>query len=101
MSVAESSVPAAELMRPAGTKPSRSACRKRVSQRARASGASAWASARATRRRTSSMLRSSPLAYFSSSTSSLIGCAASVGAVVPAVRAATVGLVVMATPRQA
>ena len=74
ISVAVSSVPAAELMRPAGTKPRCCTCRKRASHCARCAGASTEASARATRSRTASMEVSSPLAYFSSSTSWLIGC---------------------------
>ena len=53
ISVAESSVPAAELMRPAGMKPRSCASRKRASQCARCAGGSAAASARATRARTS------------------------------------------------
>src|SRR5436190_3731006 len=75
MSVACSCTPAAEFMRPAGMKPSFWACRKRRSQWARRSSLSAWARARATRRRTSSMLASLPFAYFSSSVSRQISCA--------------------------
>jgi hypothetical protein len=75
MRVAASDVPAAECTRPAGTKPFSSACRKRASHAARSPAGSASASARATRRRTSAALFSSPLAYFSSSTSSLIAWA--------------------------
>src|ERR671914_2649133 len=74
MSVACSATPAAELMRPAGMKPSSWACRKRFSQCARSASRSTCASARATRRRTSVMLCSLPLAYFSSSVSRLISC---------------------------
>ena len=81
ISVAARSVPAAEWMRPAGTNPDASACANRASQAARSAGASAAASARATRARTSATLRSSPLAYFSSSTSELMGCEASVATV--------------------
>src|SRR5688500_595440 len=72
--VACSCTPAAELMRPAGMKPSSCACRKRASQKARRSAASGWARALATRRRTSPMLVSSPLAYFSSSVSREMTC---------------------------
>src|SRR5713101_6419824 len=74
MRVAWSWMPAAELMRPAGMKPSFCACRKRRSQCARRSSGSTWASARATRRRTSSTLASLPLAYFSSSVSREMSC---------------------------
>jgi len=72
--VADKDVPAAEAIRPAGTKPRRCASRNFASQWARCSGDSAAASARATRARTSSRLRSPFLAYFSSSTSALISC---------------------------
>ena len=65
ISVAWMPVPAAELMRPAGTKPLSSAQRKRAVQVSRWPAGSTSASARATRRRTSSIARSSPLAYFS------------------------------------
>src|SRR3954467_10334110 len=75
MRVACSCTPAAELMRPAGMNPSFCACRKRRSQWARRSSLSIWARARATRRRTSSMLASLPLAYFSMSVSRQISCA--------------------------
>src|SRR5260221_2372690 len=78
--VACRATPAAELMRPAGMKPSSCACRKRRSQVARRSSGSAWARARATRRRTASTLASSPLAYFSSRVSRQIDCSATRGA---------------------
>ncbi len=55
---------------------------KRRSQCARLSSGSAWASARATRRRTSSMLVSLPLAYFSISVSREISCAGSSAAAI-------------------
>jgi hypothetical protein len=74
ISVAVSWVPAAELMRPAGTKPRSCASRNFASQCARRSSASAWASAFATRRRTSPTVVSPPLAYFSISTSPEISC---------------------------
>ena len=74
ISVAERSVPAADWMRPAGRKPPCNAPRNRASQCARFSGFSARARARATRRLTSATVRSSSLAYFSSSTSSLMDC---------------------------
>src|SRR3989304_3041481 len=81
MSVAVSVVPAAELMRPAGTKPCSCASRKRFSQRARLSSASHEASARATRSRTSRTVFSLPLAYFSCSTSAQISCSGRFAAV--------------------
>src|SRR4249920_954546 len=74
MSVAVSVVPAAELILPAGMKPCSCASRNFASHCARLSSASAIASARATRRRTSSTVRSEPLAYFSRSTSPEISC---------------------------
>jgi hypothetical protein len=77
ISVAARPVPAAELMRPAGTKPRCCASRNLASHSARRASGSTAASARATRRRTSSTVRSSPFAYFSASTSALIGCAGS------------------------
>ncbi len=76
ISVAWMPVPAAELMRPAGTKPFSCAHRKRAAQASRWSSASACASERATRSRTSVMLCSSPFAYFSSRTSVEISCGA-------------------------
>src|SRR5258706_3864828 len=76
MSVACRLTPAAELMRPAGMKPSCCACRKRRSQAARRSSGSAWARARATRTRTCSTVASLPLAYFSISVSRQISCSA-------------------------
>ncbi len=77
ISVAWIPVPAAELIRPAGTKPFSSAQRKRAPHISRRSAGSASASARATRARTSAMVLSSPLAYFSSSTSVEMSCGAS------------------------
>src|SRR5262245_48880245 len=74
--VACSATPAAELMRPAGMKPSSCAWKKRRSHCARSLSRSTWASARATRRRTSVTVCSLPLAYFSSSVSRLISCSA-------------------------
>src|SRR5438105_8844725 len=73
-------VPHAELMRPAGMKPRSIAATKRASHCARRAGCSAAASPRATRRRTSATLASSPLAYFSRSTSTETSCASRVGA---------------------
>src|SRR6185295_3769355 len=81
MSVACRAMPAAELMRPAGMKPSSCACRKRRSQAARRSSGSTWARARATRRRTCSTVASLPLAYFSISVSRQISCSATLVAV--------------------
>src|SRR3990172_2756140 len=72
--VACSATPAAELMRPAGMKPSSSALRKRRSHFARSPSASTWARAFATGWRTWSTDDSSPLAYFSSSASRQISC---------------------------
>src|SRR6185369_11395818 len=70
INVACRSVPAAELIRPAGTKPFCWAHRKRSAQIERKlSSASAEATAVATRWRTSSTETSLPLAYFSCSTS--------------------------------
>ena len=69
MSVARKSVPAAELMRPPGIKPPSNVLKNASANRSTSAGCSHCASARATRRRTSSTLRSSPLAYFSSKTS--------------------------------
>jgi hypothetical protein len=74
ISVAASVVPAALLMRPAGTKPFSCASRNLASQWARLSSDSMAASARATRRRTSATVCSSPLAYFSTRTSPEISC---------------------------
>src|SRR6185295_504959 len=76
MSVACRLTPAAELMRPAGMKPSSWACRKRRSHCARRSSGSTWARARATRVRTCSTLASLPLAYFSIRVSRQISCSA-------------------------
>src|SRR5882672_3775718 len=67
--VAVSVVPAAELMRPPGMKPFSSASKNSGSHLP--GSTSAAANARATLRRTSSMLRSPPLAYFSTRTSML------------------------------
>src|SRR5271170_7320090 len=75
--VALSSVPAAELMRPPRMSPFCCARKNASSQRACRSGASTAANARATRRRTSSAVRSSPLAYFSSRTSAAMACGGS------------------------
>ena len=75
--VAASVVPAAGLMRPAGTKPFSCAHRKRASHWPRCFSSSLAASARATRRRTSCTEVSLPLAYFSTSTSPEISCSAS------------------------
>src|SRR6185312_7333237 len=77
--VAERSVPAADWMRPAGRKPCCMASTNFACHEARCSGASLCASARATRRFTASMVRSSPLLYFSSRTSSLMDWAESAG----------------------
>ena len=77
ISVAVSVVPAAELMRPAGMKPRSCASWNFASHCARRSSGSAVASARATRRRTSSTVRSCPLAYFSTRTSPEISCSGS------------------------
>src|SRR5258706_12060093 len=74
MSVAWSWMPAAELMRPAGMKPSSCACRKRRSQVPRLSSRSGWARARATRARTCSTVDSWPFAYFSISVSRQMSC---------------------------
>src|SRR5690348_14562452 len=71
------SVPAAELTRPPGMKPATIASKNRCSQYARSSGFSTSARPRATRRRTSSAVFSSALAYFSSSTSRQIACSSS------------------------
>ena len=83
INVAASGVPAAELMRPAGTKPRRWASRNFASQAARCSGASAAARARATRWRTWSSVVSWPLAYFSASTSVLMACGGKVARLRP------------------
>src|SRR6185437_11757896 len=80
ISVALRSVPAAELMRPPRMKPFSCARWNASSHWVRIAGASTAASARATRRRTSSIVRSPPFAYFSSSTSSEIAWGGSVGA---------------------
>src|SRR5687768_2022731 len=72
--VAWSCTPAAELMRPAGMKPSSWAWKKRRSHCGRSASRSTWARARATRRRTSVTVCSEPLAYFSISVSRLIVC---------------------------
>src|ERR1700722_14043690 len=77
ISVAEMSVPAAELTRPPGMKPATIASKKRCCQCSRSSGLSTAASPFATRRRTSSAVFSSAFAYFSSSTSRLIACSSS------------------------
>jgi hypothetical protein len=82
ISVAARSVPAADWMRPAGMKPCSSAHRKRPSHSARRGRLSACASARATRWCTCSAESSSPLAYFSFSTSALMGWAGSAAAAV-------------------
>ena len=74
INVAESEVPAADMMRPAGTKPRRCASRNFKAQALRCSGASASAKACATRTRNSSGNDSPPLAYFSNKTSALIAC---------------------------
>src|SRR5687767_7354409 len=74
ISVACRFTPAAELIRPAGMKPSSCACRKRRSHWARSASRSTWARARATRRRTWVTLCSPSLAYFSSSVSRLMSC---------------------------
>ena len=95
MSVAASPVPAADWMRPAGMKPCCSACRKRSSHSARCSGASASASARATRRFTSSGVVSSPLAYFSFSTSALMAWGGSARTAASGARFGEVGSVTM------
>jgi len=70
----------AQNRRPAGMKPCSSAPKKRRSHCARCSSGSACASARATRRRTSSAEASLPLAYFSINASRQISCSASVTA---------------------
>ncbi|OIQ83681.1 hypothetical protein GALL_345030 [mine drainage metagenome] len=72
ISVAWMSVPAADMMRPAGTKPASMADRNSASWRA--GSASCAASARVTRAWIWAALRSSPLAYFSARTSRLMDC---------------------------
>ncbi len=83
MSVACIGIPAAELMRPAGMKPASIASWKRRSQWACLSGTSAAARARATRERTSSIVCSLPLAYFSSSASRQISWSGSEATAMP------------------
>jgi len=68
------SVPAAELMRPPTMKPFCWACRNASSHCSRSAEVSTAARACATRRRTSSMVRSPPLAYFSARISVEIDC---------------------------
>src|SRR5690606_24912390 len=74
ISVARMSVPAAELIRPAGTKPFSMAQRNSASQCFCRSAGSTEASARATRTRMSCAVDSSPLAYFSRRTSTVTSC---------------------------